>query len=119
MLNNFTDGRGGEQLPLFGHFCCRLAAQPDCFMREVISSTTKDGGHASLQGFTLSLWSDSHLRWTCSPQSTTPVNKVIHNYLLSFNATYNFASLNFILFGKKILLILKIVYYLRITCRGN
>ncbi|XP_073996356.1 rhotekin-like isoform X3 [Rhodnius prolixus] len=70
-----ADGRGGEQLPLFGHFCCRLAAQPDCFMREVISSTTKDGGHASLQGFTLSLWSDSHLRWTCSPQSTTPVNK--------------------------------------------
>lgn len=26
-----------HQLPLFGHFCCRLAAQPDCISKEVFS----------------------------------------------------------------------------------
>ncbi|KAG8224331.1 hypothetical protein J437_LFUL004287 [Ladona fulva] len=30
-------GNRSHQLPLFGHFCCRLAAQPDCISREVFS----------------------------------------------------------------------------------
>lgn len=29
---------GRHQLPLFGHFCCRLAAQPSCMVQEVCSS---------------------------------------------------------------------------------
>lgn len=29
---------GRHQLPLFGHFCCRLAAQPSCMTQEVCSS---------------------------------------------------------------------------------
>lgn len=30
-----------NQLPLFGHFCCRLAAQPDIFSVEGISGHLK------------------------------------------------------------------------------
>ncbi|KAK4307742.1 hypothetical protein Pmani_020512 [Petrolisthes manimaculis] len=30
-----------SQLPLFGHFCCRLAAQPDCSTQERISSPAR------------------------------------------------------------------------------
>lgn len=31
------ESRRSHQLPLFGHFCCRLAAQPDCVSRECCS----------------------------------------------------------------------------------
>ncbi|CAF4830634.1 unnamed protein product [Rotaria socialis] len=30
-----------NQLPLYGHFCCRLAAQPDCYTNEKISGFAK------------------------------------------------------------------------------
>ncbi|XP_071449463.1 rhotekin-like isoform X2 [Hetaerina americana] len=36
-LNLEIIGNRTHQLPLFGHFCCRLAAQPDCISREVFS----------------------------------------------------------------------------------
>ncbi|XP_046386842.1 rhotekin-like isoform X2 [Ischnura elegans] len=36
-LNLESIGNRTHQLPLFGHFCCRLAAQPDCISREVFS----------------------------------------------------------------------------------
>lgn len=35
-IENTENGR--NQLPLFGHFCCRLAAQPSCMTQEVYSS---------------------------------------------------------------------------------
>lgn len=55
-----------HQLPLFGHFCCRLAAQPDCVSQESCSGdlTVLDGGTGrqwvfmwgQLQAFRLDLW---------------------------------------------------------------
>lgn len=59
-----------HQLPLFDHFCCRLAAQPDCASAELTASValkcpsakTKgkscktDAAFAVLRGFTLDIW---------------------------------------------------------------
>lgn len=58
-----------HQLPLFGHFCCRLAAQPDCFTQEACSGELSIYSRESeednpswnnvwgrLQAFTLDLW---------------------------------------------------------------
>ncbi|XP_034233900.1 rhotekin-like isoform X1 [Thrips palmi] len=53
-----------HQLPLFGHFCCRLAAQPDCVSREAYSGNAlllESSGvwtqmHGALQAFRLDLW---------------------------------------------------------------
>ncbi|XP_044740313.1 rhotekin-like isoform X4 [Chrysoperla carnea] len=53
-----------HQLPLFGHFCCRLAVQPDCVSQEVysgqISLLYKQNKFkqywAQLQAFRLELW---------------------------------------------------------------
>jgi len=70
-----TDPRSGDQLPLFGHFCCRLAAQPECFSKEVVSGPVA-GGYASLQAFNLSLWKDKqHWLQASVPLSTAPVTR--------------------------------------------
>lgn len=55
-----------HQLPLFGHFCCRLAAQPDCVSQESCSGDLMllDSDAArkwvsmwgQLQAFRLDLW---------------------------------------------------------------
>ncbi|KAE8752968.1 hypothetical protein FOCC_FOCC000314 [Frankliniella occidentalis] len=53
-----------HQLPLFGHFCCRLAAQPDCVSGEAYSGSAvllEPSGvwsqvHGALQAFHLELW---------------------------------------------------------------
>ncbi|KAG8247410.1 septin cytoskeleton organization [Homalodisca vitripennis] len=50
-----------HQLPLFGHFCCRIAAQPDCMGGEVAGGPLWAWGDiqpawARLQGFNLQLW---------------------------------------------------------------
>nr|CAD7401166.1 unnamed protein product [Timema cristinae] len=48
-----------HQLPLFGHFCCRLAAQPDCISQEVCAGTLECQGQwywGQLQAFRLDLW---------------------------------------------------------------
>nr|CAD7459246.1 unnamed protein product [Timema tahoe] len=48
-----------HQLPLFGHFCCRLAAQPDCVSQEVCAGTVECQGQwywGQLQAFRLDLW---------------------------------------------------------------
>ena len=55
-----------HQLPLFGHFCCRLAAQPDCVSQESCSGDLMlldvDAGRqwvfmwGQLQAFRLDLW---------------------------------------------------------------
>ena len=55
-----------HQLPLFGHFCCRLAAQPDCISQESCSGDLMlldiDAGRqwvfmwGQLQAFRLDLW---------------------------------------------------------------
>lgn len=50
-------------LPLFGHFCCRLAAQPECVAGEVAAGPLWAWGGpnpawARLHSFTLQLWQD-------------------------------------------------------------
>lgn len=64
-MNMISENRS-HQLPLFGHFCCRLAAQPDCVSQESCSGdlTVLDGGTGrqwvfmwgQLQAFRLDLW---------------------------------------------------------------
>ncbi|CAB0013433.1 unnamed protein product, partial [Nesidiocoris tenuis] len=56
-FNQEADSRNGDALPLFGHFCCRLAAQPECMTKDVVSSSLVNG-YASLQSFKLCLWRD-------------------------------------------------------------
>lgn len=64
-LNMILENRS-HQLPLFGHFCCRLAAQPDCVSQESCSGDVilldSDAARqwvsmwGQLQAFRLDLW---------------------------------------------------------------
>ncbi|XP_076166547.1 rhotekin-2 isoform X2 [Ptiloglossa arizonensis] len=57
ILNNFENKV--HVLPLFGHFCCRLAIQPDCITKEVRIGfiTINDQRYwARLQGFEIEAW---------------------------------------------------------------
>lgn len=59
-----------HQLPLFGHFCCRLAAQPDCVAGEVVGGPLRVGQQpvwAQLRAFTLQLWHDRDTWLSGSP----------------------------------------------------
>lgn len=68
--------RSGDGLPLFGHFCCRLAAQPEAHVKESVSSLTEGGGSASLMGFNLSLWPSRQAHLNHEPPTTiAPVNR--------------------------------------------
>uniref|UniRef100_A0A1B6DHW7 PH domain-containing protein n=1 Tax=Clastoptera arizonana TaxID=38151 RepID=A0A1B6DHW7_9HEMI len=69
-----------HQLPLFGHFCCRLAAQPDCISQEVISGplfvpqwSCQESAWAQLNAFTLNLWVDRESYF----QGVEPVETII------------------------------------------
>lgn len=53
------------KLPLFGHFCCRLAIQPDCYDSSYVAGdlcllpkgqTRSVDGHGRLQAFKIELW---------------------------------------------------------------
>lgn len=76
-----TENRN-NQLPLFGHFCCRLAAQPQCISSPVYSGCVKlrdelSSSWASLQAFELSLWSSSEEAKLQPPKKTFKVDRVI------------------------------------------
>lgn len=54
-----------NKLPLFGHFCCRLAVQPDCLNTSYVASDIQllhpfdeqlFSGYARLQAFQISCW---------------------------------------------------------------
>lgn len=72
-----------SQLPLFGHFCCRLAVQPDCQTIERISGYLKvkeatvraqkieSTYWASLRNFQIRLWSKRHDRNSSSSGYST------------------------------------------------
>ncbi|XP_026827360.1 rhotekin-2 isoform X2 [Ooceraea biroi] len=68
-----------HSLPLFGHFCCRLAAQPECISKEAcIGSVNIDGQNywARLQGFYLKIWeSKKHAEEAQNPEHVIPVDK--------------------------------------------
>ncbi|XKL60026.1 hypothetical protein PGB90_001042 [Kerria lacca] len=86
-------GNGRHQLPLFGHFCCRLAAQPNCMTQEVYSafvyipesylknSNTKDKKNSSkcwaqLLAFKLKCWSNyEHFLEDKEPDTFININK--------------------------------------------
>lgn len=89
-----------HQLPLFGHFCCRLAAQPDCVSREVISGplwVPQWPGHepawAQLQAFNLHLWPDREA-WL---QGVEPLEAITVDKVNVFIRTY-LSHLRFIIY---------------------
>lgn len=54
-----ADRKKRNRLPLFGHFCCRLAIQPDCINREFCSEKLLINGEfrwARLRGFAFEIW---------------------------------------------------------------
>ena len=67
-------------LPLFGHFCCRLAAQPDCVNKEICIGNINLNGRncwARLQGFEIRFWESRKLaEEDQSPAHTIPINRV-------------------------------------------
>ncbi|RZF45070.1 hypothetical protein LSTR_LSTR002031 [Laodelphax striatellus] len=80
-----------HQLPLFGHFCCRLAAQPNCMAQPIVSGPLTLVHHsqqlqpqqpphltwAQLQAFRLQLWKDrdAWLQGSSEPMVTVVVDK--------------------------------------------
>ena len=77
-------GGGGYGLPLFGQFCCRLAALPYCCDEEVLSGPLslkgKDGKVAhslwgSLSDWKLSLWTHHKLQNSGVPFLVIPINR--------------------------------------------
>ncbi|KAK6639049.1 hypothetical protein RUM43_007319 [Polyplax serrata] len=84
-----TDSRS-HQLPLFGHFCCRLAAQPNSFTQEVCSGEvsvslhdgneefTSDFAWARLQAFKLEFWNQrTFVEGDQAPFRVIPINKQV------------------------------------------
>lgn len=70
-----------NQLPLFGHFCCRLAAQPQCISSPVYSGRVRPRDESSsswarLQAFELSVWSTEEEAKSKPPQKTFLVDRV-------------------------------------------
>lgn len=69
-----------HSLPLFGHFCCRLAAQPDCISKEMGISNVKIDDQdywTRLQGFYIKMWeSKKHAEEGQNPEHVIPINKV-------------------------------------------
>ncbi|TGZ51984.1 rhotekin isoform X1 [Temnothorax longispinosus] len=68
-----------HSLPLFGHFCCRLAVQPECINKEMCIGNVKVDGQnywARLQGFCIKMWeSKKHAEEGQNPEHMIPVNK--------------------------------------------
>lgn len=67
-------------LPLFGHFCCRLAIRPDCIDRAsfsgCLSMPPTSDGFARLQAFRLDLWDDEEaFRSNASPRRSIDVTR--------------------------------------------
>ncbi|KAJ9596458.1 hypothetical protein L9F63_012497 [Diploptera punctata] len=68
-------------LPLFGHFCCRLAAQPDCVSQESCSGDlfVLEGDRqwlpvwGQLQAFRLDVW-QQRIHWEQGLEPTTCIN---------------------------------------------
>ncbi|VVC35413.1 Anillin homology domain,Pleckstrin homology domain,PH domain-like [Cinara cedri] len=69
-----------NQLPLFGHFCCRLAAQPQCISSPVYSGYIRlrsqaSSSWATLQAFELSVWSSEEEAKSQPPQNQYKVDR--------------------------------------------
>lgn len=80
LFSSFAENRN-NQLPLFGHFCCRLAAQPQCISFPVYSGCVRlrdesSSSWASLQAFELSIWSSAEEAKSQPPKNTFKVDRV-------------------------------------------
>jgi len=79
-LHFFFSEHKHHSLPLFGHFCCRLAAQPDCISKEMGINNVKVDNQdcwARLQGFYIKIWeSKKHAEEGQNPEHVIPINKV-------------------------------------------
>ncbi|XP_012535904.1 rhotekin isoform X3 [Monomorium pharaonis] len=68
-----------HSLPLFGHFCCRLAVQPECMNKEMCIGNVKVDGQehwVRLQGSFIKIWeSKKHAEEGQNPERTIPINK--------------------------------------------
>lgn len=109
-LFSLNSGNGRHQLPLFGHFCCRLAAQPICMTQETYSSvvyipeslikscniTTKDRRNwvkcwAQLLAFKLKFWAtNGNQAEDREPDYCIDINRVnvefnLHRVLVTVN----------------------------------
>ncbi|XP_012259077.2 rhotekin-like isoform X1 [Athalia rosae] len=77
VLNNLENK--SHSLPLFGHFCCRLAAQPECVTKEACSGHVVLDGRscwARIQGFTLQAWDSRKLaEEDQNPWCNVPINR--------------------------------------------
>ncbi|XP_054010052.1 rhotekin-2-like isoform X2 [Hylaeus anthracinus] len=77
VLNNFENKV--HALPLFGHFCCRLAVQPDCIDKEVrigFVNINDQRCWARLRGFEIETWKSKKLaEGSHEPTYTIDVNK--------------------------------------------
>ncbi|XP_076651624.1 rhotekin isoform X2 [Halictus rubicundus] len=63
-LNNFDTETKANALPLFGHFCCRLAVQPDCIDKELAMGfliINDQRCWARLHGFGIEAWKTKKL----------------------------------------------------------
>lgn len=76
--------KSNQQLPLFGHFCCRLAVQPNCVADEAYSgylSLVQQIGNitgsrrmlSSLKNFQLSMWSNFADVHNSNPDIVIPI----------------------------------------------
>lgn len=76
----FSSENKYHSLPLFGHFCCRLAIQPECINKEMCMGNVKANGQdhwARLQGFCIKMWeSKKHAEEGQNPEYMIPINKV-------------------------------------------
>lgn len=80
--NNVNNNHLNNKLPLFGHFCCRLAIQPDFLktnyyagnLQLIVPSTGQlFDGYARLQAFKLSIW-DKLETFECGIDATHTVD---------------------------------------------
>ncbi|XP_034934432.1 rhotekin-like isoform X2 [Chelonus insularis] len=77
VINNLENKH--HMLPLFGHFCCRLAAQLDCMTKDVYTGNININGAncwARLRSFSLKTWESRKLAEDeQNPSLTIPINR--------------------------------------------
>ncbi|XP_043290150.1 rhotekin-like isoform X2 [Venturia canescens] len=77
IINNLENKH--HALPLFGHFCCRLAAQPECVTKEVCAGNVNLNDRncwARLQSFAVQSWESRKLAdEDQAPIHSVPINK--------------------------------------------
>ncbi|KAG7201016.1 hypothetical protein KM043_003369 [Ampulex compressa] len=77
VINNFENKH--QALPVFGHFCCRLAAQPNCLDKEICAGHVHLNGQpfwACLQNFHVKAWeSKKFSEEQQEPMCAIPLNK--------------------------------------------